>query len=811
MKQSQTTMKELTRAYRAVLKHAFMMSMGLMLAMPVMAEVLHANVGETKENYLEEISYKTTTMNEPALMANGENAFLRAGNDSTKSIILTQEAKDDTVRAMKGGKVYIKAQDVNITSAKDGLWAQNSTQTEADKSKIAEIDIKADKLTIKANDLAIVAMSQGIINLHAKQADLLGNILSRGGAHININTDEDDAANITSINGNVDFNYDEKTSGTPVNGNVKIALNGKTSSWTGNTMLSYTVLGHDRDAPAPEKLGVGTATILLNNGAVWNAIKIEENKKNTTAEYSGVLTDVTEGTQFALVNNLSINKGTVNVLDTERGVTIDKGTFADATFTGGPLNVNTSLDITRGENTFVGDILGENAAVNIAKGATLNIGDATMNVKSIALNGTMIANLTERDNAIITAGTFEGEGTMSLIAKNAGEYQVFGNAAFKPENIALDSSVYGLTWSEDNKTVTTTLKSVEDIAADNNLSADASQTVANLVSSSSDQLNNFGLLVQEHLANGNSKAVEDAHKAVNPEQASVVQSLASDIQGTVSKLAANRMMPVMGRNGGDYDVTGGGMWIQGLFNKSKKDGEFNGYTRGIAGGIDGVINRVFTVGFGYAFNHSDMDLNTRNTEIDSHTLFVYGQYKPSEWYINATLNYTMSDYDESGSALGVALNSDYDIKSFGGQVMTGYDFANGLTPEVGLRYLHIDEDTYTNSLGIQNKIDSADYLTAIVGGKYAKAFTFDKGMKLIPEIRLAAKYDLLTDTADTAVAMPGIDTYSMRANRLNRFGGEADVGITMSYKDVDLHLTYGLEVRKDYTSQTGMLKLKYNF
>ena len=799
MKLSRTAIKELTAAYRAVLKHALIASMGAVVVMPAMAETLYATAGETKTNEEESIEYSAYVDEEgainPALKATGANAILNIGKTSeTTKVTLTQEAKDDVVRAMKGGKIYINADEVNITSAKDGLWAQNSTQTETDKSKIAEIDIKAGNLTIKADDLAIVAMSQGIVNIDAN-ATIEGRnaILARGYAQVTINASGDKTVK---MNGDIDFDYNKPTSGTSVDATVDVTLNGEESVWNGNTVVSY-------DAkPDDSKLVVSNATLKLQNGATWNATQIEDNKGES------------EGSYYTALNNLKVDKGTVNILDTDRGITIDEGTIANAIFTGGTLNVNDTLTVTGGENVFAGDIRGEDAMVDIQDGATLNIGDASINVDTVKLDGNMIANLSDRgDKAIVTADEFKGNGKMSLIAKGEGEYKVFGGAAFAGEK-EINSVLYHLDWKNDGKTVKLGMKSVQDIAADNNLTSNTSQTVLNLIMADSDKLNDFGLLIQEHLSNRDVAAVEKAHKVINPAEVSAVQSVTSNIQGTVTKLAANRMsVPTIttGHSGGDVDLTAGGVWAQGLFNKSKKNGEFNGYTRGVAAGIDGTINRAFTIGAGYAFNHSDMDLDSRDTEIDSNTIFVYGQYKPSAWYANATLNYTMSDYEESGSALGLAVKSDYKINAFGGQVMTGYDFANGLTPEMGVRYLHVGGDTYTNSLGIKNKIDDADYLTAILGGKYAKVFEVSRELSVRPEVRLAAKYDMLSDEYDTAVAMPGINSYSVRSDSLNRFGGEAGLGVTMSYKDVDLSLTYDIEVRKDYTSQTGMVKARYNF
>lgn len=692
------------------------------------------------------------------------------------TIAINADAKQ-ALLVLENSQLDIKGKNINIASQTDELL---STVHVAGNGKgEPKLAINADNISIIGKNSAIAAMSKGQIDINGNTS-IKGDkkaITTRGDSIININVD---GTHTTKIDGDIDFDYDAESSGTGVDSQVNINLTGEDSYWNGNTINQYSL-----PKPSDDKLAVTGMTLSVKDGATWNATKVED----------------TDGKAYVALNNLNVDGGVVNIKDTDRGITVDNATVANATFNGGSVTINDKMTVADGTSVFNSDILGADAALVINDGATLNIGDSIIDVDSINLNGKMIANLTDRgEKAIVTAEQFEGDGKMSLIAKNGGNYKVFGNAIFGGDKkIETESAVYNLEWNKDG-TVNLDLKSVEDIADDNNLSAAASQTVTNLIASSSDKLNDFGLLAQESLSNGDANAVEKAHKAINPEKTSAIQSITGQIQGSIAKLAANRM-----------DEGKGNVWANGLFNKSKLNGDFNGYTRGVAAGIDGALSNTVTLGAGYAFNHSDLDLNSRDTEIDSNTVFAYAQYKPSEWYINGTLNYTMSDYTEKGSALGVAIDSDYKVNSFGGQVMTGYDFENGFTPEAGVRYMHIAGDTYTNSLGIKSKIDSADYLTAILGGKYAKSFAISDDLALKPEVRAGVSYDLTSDEAVTTVSMPGIAKYSVNGDRLSRFGGEAGLGVTMSYKDVDLSLTYDIEVRKDYTSQTGMLKAKYNF
>lgn len=85
------------------------------------------------------------------------------------------------------------------------------------------------------------------------------------------------------------------------------------------------------------------------------------------------------------------------------------------------------------------------------------------------------------------------------------------------------------------------------------------------------------------------------------------------------------------------------------------------------------------------------------------------------------------------------------------------------------------------------------------------------GLNIRPEIRAAVKYDFLSDEALSTVTMPGINSYVVTGERLDRLGGEFGLGVTMTYAGVDVSLNYDIEVRDNYTSQTGMVRARYNF
>ncbi len=477
-----------------------------------------------------------------------------------------------------------------------------------------------------------------------------------------------------------------------------------------------------------------------------------------------------------------------------------------------------TLTLVDGSTTTIDGGITGNGTLTIASGATFNLGTASVTQGTMVLDGTLNATLQDANNfaSFDIADSFGGDGgTLNLVLRGAGEYNVFQGAVFDNANVAVSSGVFDYEWNEDFDTITATMKSTEDIATENGISTEAATTVANLVNSSSDELNDLANAIQDKLASGDADtaaAVEQAHAAIHPETESVVQSVAMHVQNTVANLAAGRLTALtLGRGGGDVDITAGGVWAQGIYNKSKQNDAFRGYTRGVAGGVDMTMNRVLTLGAGYSYAHSDITGTARDTEIDSSTIFAYGQYKPTDWFVNAMANYTMSDYSEHAVALGTNIDANYDVRSYGGQVMTGYDFAGGITPAVGVRYMHISADEYKNSLGIKNKLQDSDYMTAVLETRWTYGFKLNRGLMLKPELRYAVKYDFMSDEQVATILLPGVDSYALDGTRLSRLGAEFGGGLGIRAGGLDLSVNYEIEIREGFTSQTGRARIRYEF
>ena len=468
-----------------------------------------------------------------------------------------------------------------------------------------------------------------------------------------------------------------------------------------------------------------------------------------------------------------------------------------------------TLNITGGETTIGGGILG-NGTLTLAEGAVLNVGNATIRQDNLDIDGIVkVSVLSDRSyGRLIAAKDLDVADTaeLHLSLGSVGEYDMFGgqDAGFK-------TIEYGDTYNVtelDGGIIKVETKSVEQLAQDTGLTTQAAGVVAGLANSHDSTLQHISLAAQQALNAGDKALVEQEAKKLNPEEKPVVQALASAVQNQVLSLASGRMAGAvaMGRAGGDSSQENG-FWMHGLFNKSKLDGQFHGYTRGVAFGMDSIIDGKYILGGGLAFNNSDVHSSGRgDTDIDSKTLFLYGQYKPNNWFANMTLTYNMAEYDETKSVFGYNINNVYDVDSYGAQIMGGYDFNTGITTEAGLRYLHIDQDAYADI-----NATKTDFLTSVAGIKYAFAIENDWAIELRPELRAALTYDIISEADAATIDMPGVASYKVAGEKLDRLGGEFGIGLTADYKGLKVTLMYDLDLHKDYTSQTGMIKFRTQF
>ena len=426
------------------------------------------------------------------------------------------------------------------------------------------------------------------------------------------------------------------------------------------------------------------------------------------------------------------------------------------------------------------------------------------------------------ENGVLTFGnvTFTGN-TANNSANdihNTGTINFNGDVTLDgEENVTVaNNPIYNLTLTEQGK-INVSVKSGSQIieSIDAPVTAQEASTISAIVATNGNGTGTANAIadrISEALQNGNSAAAVEAVKELAPTTSQQVMGVAQGVNSVLSNVAGGRMAAV-GKSGGDTFV-GGSLWAQGLYNHTKQNttgnaAGFSADTNGVAFGIDGKLNDAVTIGIGYGYTQTDADSLGRSVDVDGNTFFVYGQYQPDQFYVNAMLSYGVSKYTEEKAPMGIVMKAKYDVDTYAANLMTGYDFANGITPEGGFRYVLAKQESYED--GAQRiSTDDSDVLTAVIGVKYT-AETKAGDLTITPSLRLAVTYDLVSDNSKANIDIIGGGNYQIVGDRLHRLGAETGVGISASIKDWDLTLEYNGGFRKDYQTHTGLLKATYHF
>ena len=586
----------------------------------------------------------------------------------------------------------------------------------------------------------------------------------------------------------------------------------------------------------------GTVNISGNGNRIWG----------TNIAMSGGTLNIEDSTTFETQNPVDISGGTVNIaensslgwasVDEDSDIDLRSGAILNLA---GTLNANIespgTINIQNSNSKIAGSVeisnggvmnVGLNKAtiggdITFDAGSTLNMsvtdeGNGLLSARNIhadegsklalTISKTMKIGASDKVTLFETTGMFDNNFTNEVsnnrykieAIKNGDKYT--GEYNIKYENSASDVV---------NDAGGTSSNASTAEAWDGMKTSAGANTQAKAVA---DVLNN--------LSQNDKKAYVDALTAVAPEVAPMVQKTQTETANQVFGAVSTRLTGGSVSTGGEGMSSGdniferAAMWVQGLFNHSKLDDTSKAYgfdadSSGVAMGAEKYVTEDTKVGLGYAYTNTDIDGFMRSTDVDTHTAFVYGEYKPSNWYVNGIASYGWSDYSEDKTISGIGVKADYDVETFGLQAMTGYDMQLkhfGLTPEVGLRYVHISQDGYTDSADQKVSSSDSDILTGVIGAKVSKTWTLENGMNIKPEARIAATYDLMNDDVNSVVTLANGSAYAVEGDALDRFGMEFGAGVTAEVNDnVEFALGYEGKLREDYQDHTGLVNLKYKF
>ena len=315
------------------------------------------------------------------------------------------------------------------------------------------------------------------------------------------------------------------------------------------------------------------------------------------------------------------------------------------------------------------------------------------------------------------------------------------------------------------------------------------------------------------LAQNDSEKIISEIKSIAPAEVSIGYSRSVENNDRLVKTINNYLRGEknpFGMSSGD-EISNASLWVRPYVSKSQmNDGdkylETDVNSTGVIVGLEKKVDTNVKLGAGFQFEEGDISAYNRNIETLTTIGFIYGEYKPSDWFINSLVSYGVSKYDETKYALGAEFVADYDINFSSVSAITGYKFGN-ITPEIGLNYYHIKQNEYTDSAMQKVAENSIDMLRATGGVRLENNYkSFNSS------VYLGLTYDLATDNTDTIVDLISGTSYVVAGKSMPRLGYELNVGVnTVVSENTAVYVSYMGAYNSDYQKHTGLLELRYNF
>lgn len=322
----------------------------------------------------------------------------------------------------------------------------------------------------------------------------------------------------------------------------------------------------------------------------------------------------------------------------------------------------------------------------------------------------------------------------------------------------------------------------------------------------------------------NPEETKDALTALAPSDAPITQEVTLNANNRMFTAVGNHLrnanMSVKDNMTMKKNDNGISLWTDGYYgySKLKKHGSHNGFSAdswGMVIGMDKQLGHSAKIGAGYQFDHTKIDSSNRDNKVYTNTGFIYGEYKPNAWFINAIAAYNHGSYHEKKRPFGETYKDRYHADTFGMQTLTGYEYTGkymDLTPQMGLRYNYIRRHGYVDTAGQDVSGKNLDTFSGLIGLKISDDLYGFNCLPMRPEMYLGMTYDFVSNRDNAIVELTNGSSYAIHGKRLDRFGYEVGAGVTVDLTEkFAMNLNYLGGLRAHYQNHTALLGMKYDF
>jgi outer membrane autotransporter protein len=619
------------------------------------------------------------------------------------------------------------------------------------------------------------------------------------------------------VSGDIDTGISTSSSGTTtvnidagsVSGNQAITLNG-TGTSTVNLAAGTSLTGTGGVALTNN----GTGALTLNSaGAITGDINLGTSD-DTVNITGGSLDGQVVGSGTGNVNidvgtgNTFVSNGIVNVLDYTivSGRVEQLGNFSTAGTTT-TIENGATLAFSNAVNGSGAFISNGNIEFNLSSGNLASLiqnGDVTLNNGStvtVNIDNSLPPELGDTFNLITATGTLNNNGTTVLVLEN--NFLLDFVPEFDGTNFSISTSA-----------------------------ADLSQ-ISNL-----DNTSNFGGALTSFFAAGGDNAVIRLLEDLTADDIRGFEQIADTfspsvsgalLQGSLESFDTSRRLiesRFVGATSGHSQADDNGLWLDVYGGVSDQDSEdsVEGYdadTQGVAIGYDRKQGN-FRVGLAFNYTNTDAD-NDRfaqdEIEIDSNQFIVYGGYEHKNWIVNAVASYTDLDYELERNNLiagsgDIEGDTDGDLISFSSLVGYRYQFRGvSLSPTLGLRYSHLDIDSYQESGGLNLAVDydDIDNLVSELSLTVTKQITTKSNWQINTSGRIGWSHEYLQEEESLRASF-GTNTFTQEGFERDEDFINANISVEFSNQQgISISLDYVGEVGSNFDSHRANMAVRYAF